>query len=334
MVTFEELASYRRCADRIDANWQAFQERRAARLRERERFGHAAERAVESIVEDLFTMVLDWSFGDINHQVGYADILLTRLGIKHLIVETKRPGSLAWNRLAVDRALEQVCRYAAEQKVRCVAVSDGTMIYAADVCHGGLSDRIFCSIADPEPQAALCWLSLDGIYRERSDAAAAKRDMLPEVTPVSEAVPAELADERLLHPKYKLPVQCFAYAGDASDPRTWRLPYLNDDGSVDAKRLPKGGAVDSQQLSRRSPEQRPRGGYPRGARAPCMCRRQDRQAPQPDRPAGLCLREPRCRDRAAWQVGRGELRRLLAAWGVSSKAAEVEELVEAAEAGG
>jgi phytoene/squalene synthetase len=45
----------------------------------------------------------------------------------------------------------------------------------------------------------------------------------------------------VLHPKYKLPVHCFAYAPDASRPATWKLklPYRLADGSVDGKRLPK-----------------------------------------------------------------------------------------------
>jgi hypothetical protein len=54
--------------------------------------------------------VLDWSIGDINHQVGYPDLLLTRLGIKYLIVEAKTPGALAWHSSARDRALEQARR--------------------------------------------------------------------------------------------------------------------------------------------------------------------------------------------------------------------------------
>ena len=55
-------------------------------LPERERYGHAAERATEEILGDLFTSVLDWSVGALNRQVGYAGLLLTRLGIKYLIV--------------------------------------------------------------------------------------------------------------------------------------------------------------------------------------------------------------------------------------------------------
>lgn len=234
----ENLASYRRCTARIGDSWQAFRDRREQRLRERERFGHAAERAAESVVEDLFTMVLDWSLGDVNHQVGYADILLTRLGLKHVIVETKRPGALAWNLRAVERALEQARGYAAAQKVRCVAVSDGVMLYAADVSQGGLEDRVFCSLEAAEPPLDLWWLSVDGIYRRRRVPGEAVPRLLPEAQMLEPASTAPSA-ESLLHPKYRLPVDCFAYAGDAGDPRTWHLPYLNADGTVDARRLPK-----------------------------------------------------------------------------------------------
>ena len=45
--------------------------------------------------------------------------------------------------------------------------------------------------------------------------------------------------EALLHPKYKLPAQCFAYAPDAGRPATWKLPYRLASGDIDAKRLPK-----------------------------------------------------------------------------------------------
>ena len=41
-----------------------------------------------------------------------------------------------------------------------------------------------------------------------------------------------------LHPTYKLPARCFAYVGDESDTKTWKLPYLLSDGRVDLKRLP------------------------------------------------------------------------------------------------
>lgn len=45
----------------------------------------------ENILEDLFTMVLDWHLSEVNNQVGYAGLVLTRLGVKHLIVEVNAP---------------------------------------------------------------------------------------------------------------------------------------------------------------------------------------------------------------------------------------------------
>jgi hypothetical protein len=41
-----------------------------------------------------------------------------------------------------------------------------------------------------------------------------------------------------LHPTYKLPARCFAYAANEADTKTWKLPYLLADGRVDLKRLP------------------------------------------------------------------------------------------------
>ncbi len=237
METVERLASYRRCAERIDGGWQQFRAQRLERLRERDRFGHAAERATESIIEDLFCGLLDWTIGDLNHQVGYADILLSRLGIKYLIIEAKHPGALAWNRRAVGAALEQACRYAAEQKVKSVAVTDGVMLYAADVTNGGLRDRVFCSLEHPKPQQALWWLSIDGIYRPCTSTTDALAPPLPHAPP-DHAKTSDAVDQ-LLHPKYRLPARCFAYVGNAADVHTWHLPYLNADGITDTRRLPK-----------------------------------------------------------------------------------------------
>lgn len=221
------------------AAWPAFHAKRAQRLQQQERHGQAAEKVAENIVEDLFTMVLDWALGEINNQVGYADILLTRQGIKHLLVEVKRPGALAWNRRAVEAALEQARRYAAEQKVACVAVTDGLMLYAADVEHGGLNDRAFLALDAADPVEDLWWLSVHGIYRPRQHDGTAALRLLPE--PCHAAAPGtnEELTGALLHHKYKLPCTCFAYVGDASDPGTWKLPYRHLDGSIDGARLPK-----------------------------------------------------------------------------------------------
>ncbi len=239
----EDLASYRHCVERAQANWAAFLQKRDDRLVQRDRHGAAAERVTENILEDLFTTVLDWPVSDLNNQIGFADLVLTRLGIKKLIVEAKRPGSLAWNRRAVEPALEQARRYADEQHVTVIAVSDGVMLYAADIEHGGLHDRVFASLEASQPCETLWWLSVQGIYRARRNDCDAAIRLLPDAAADAPPVPAAIATGLLLHPKYQVPANCFAYVGDAGHPATWKLPYRLADGSVDAKRLP--GAIQS-----------------------------------------------------------------------------------------
>jgi hypothetical protein len=238
-MQYRDLASYKRFDSHLKTNWPTFRAKRSERLRQQGRFGEASERVAENIVEDLFTVALDWKLGDINNQVDYADIVVTRLGIKYCIVETKRPGALAWNRAAVHRALEQARRYADEQKVACIAVSDGVMFYAANIEEGGLHDRVFVSLESKEPHSDLWWLSEHGVYRPRigphdEPLALLKSGSVTRVENTSEG-----SNAQLLHPKYCLPAQCFAYVGDANRPATWKLPFKLEDGSIDARRLPK-----------------------------------------------------------------------------------------------
>lgn len=234
------LASHRHCTERIQSVWPDFLSKREQRLEQQRRLGIAHEKVAENILEDLFTTVLDWPLSNFNNQVDFADIVLTDHGIKWLIVEVKRPDSLTWNRRAVQSALDQALRYAAEQTVKTVAVSDGEMFYAANIADGGLQDRVFVRLSDPEPPLALWWLSVQGIWR---DVDPSERTAL--CFPLEEAVTAPTitvggsASDTLLHPKYKLPAQCFAYVGNYAKTGTWKLPYLLADGTIDAKRLPK-----------------------------------------------------------------------------------------------
>lgn len=156
-----QLASYRRCAERISVAWPAFLAAHADRLRH----GNEAEKVAEAIIEDLLTQVLDWDKGDLMYQVGYADIVVSRNLVKYLIIEVKRPGTLLPGRKALDDAVAQARRYAGEQKVRCVAATDGRFLYAADVSGGGLADRVLVDLTMPEPPLGLWWLSVHGVYR-------------------------------------------------------------------------------------------------------------------------------------------------------------------------
>lgn len=228
------LSSYRRCVERIEATWPAFAARRRERLRQG-LFDAPVEKVAENILEDLLVEVLDWSLGDVNLQVGRADIVLSALGIKRLVLEVKRPGALVWNRRAVKEALDQAQRYAAVQRVGTVAVSDGHLLYAADVTTSGLRDRILVALDTDKAPEELWWLSVHGIYRP---CPAPSLDVLLPAD-LTDPVDATIDVGALLHPKYHLPAYCFAYVGVADDPHRWKLPYLTGAGSPDTKRLPK-----------------------------------------------------------------------------------------------
>jgi hypothetical protein len=232
------LASYQKCVARICAAWPAFAARRHERLQQGGLFGPAVEKIAENILEDLFTTVLDWPVANVKPQVDRADIVLTRLGLKWLVLEVKRPGSLIGHRSAIDAALAQARRYAADQRVKAVAVSDATMLYAADVVGGGLRHRAWLTLHTEQAPDDLWWLSVHGIYRPCPNLMV-ELGTLPDRDAISSSGGEILAADEL-HPKYKLALQCFAYVGAANDTHTWKLPYLVADGiTPDAKRLPK-----------------------------------------------------------------------------------------------
>lgn len=113
----------------------------------------------------MLTKVLDWSKRDIAHQVGRADIILSKNLAKYLIIEVKRPGTLWRGRRTLEAALEQAWGYADEQKVARIAVSGGRFFYAVDIEHGTRKDKVLLDLDQPTPPAGLWWLSVHGIYR-------------------------------------------------------------------------------------------------------------------------------------------------------------------------
>ena len=112
------------------------------------------------------------------------------------------------------------------------------MFYAANIEGGGLHDRIFVSLESEEPHSDLWWLTEDAIHRKRMGSDGQQLTLLPHA-PIAEAIGMQEDSPLLLHPKYKLPAQCFAYVGDANRPTTWKLPYMLENGNIDVKRLPK-----------------------------------------------------------------------------------------------
>jgi hypothetical protein len=228
----QSLAAWHHCVERIETQWPAFPAAREDRLRH----GDESEKVAEGILEDLFTGVLDWSKGDLTYQIRFADIVLSRNIQKFLVIEGKRPGMIAPGRPALHAALDQARRYADQQHVSRIAVSDGRFLYAADIAAGGLEDRVFVDLADEHWPEALWWLSMHGIYRTCPNSSVSVP--VPEAKSVAANAGPSLADV-LLHPKYQLPARCFAYVGNANGASTWKLPYLLADARVDGKRLPK-----------------------------------------------------------------------------------------------
>jgi hypothetical protein len=228
------LASFHAWMSRAGTAWPTFLARRAERLAEGRWYAGAPEKVAENIVEDLLTEVLGWALSDINHQVARCDILVTHLGIRRLLIETKRPGALSGPR-AVGAAFLQAQGYAETLRVGLVAVSDGAHLLTADLVAGGGRTRAETNISMEEVGQNLWWLSPDGVYR----------DPVPLPHPAawaSTAVhePSEPAGPLgLLHPKYQLPATCFAYVGSVTHPSTWHLPYLDAQGEIDHSRLPK-----------------------------------------------------------------------------------------------
>lgn len=241
-MNIKSLATYQKTIEQINANWIPFQKKRQDRLKQRERNGRAAEKVTEGILEDLLTLPLDWSVSDINYQIHYADMLVTELGIGKLLIEAKNPEKrLLWNKNALNKALDQAYKYATEQKVNCIGISDGHMLYVANIESGGLTDRVNISLSGNNPPEALFWISKNGIYRP------VPKEERPVALPLAddgertnEGTTFILTGNTLIHPKYKRPASCFAYVGNPNKTSTWKLPYLeNEIGAIDLKRLPK-----------------------------------------------------------------------------------------------
>lgn len=234
MSKLETLVAYQKTIKNIQKNWPNFLKKRAERLASLQEGRDVVERVAENIIEDLFTNVLDWKLSDLNNQMGKADFVLTHNGLKRLIIETKRPAKLIGNQKAIEQAIEQARRYAGEQNVSKIAISDGHMLYAADIINGGLQGRAFVTLDTAKAPEILWWLSVHGIYRDHdADDHLGAREL-----PHTGGCALPTADA-ILHPKYKIPATCFAYVGNAAKTSTWSLPYKQADGSIDPKRLPK-----------------------------------------------------------------------------------------------
>lgn len=219
------LSTEKQMLQRGLAKWQEFRELRNKHLVQAQRLKGGHEKITEKILENLLTIVLDWNLEDINNQMERCDIVITKRGIKFLVIETKRLGHFS-SPTNVQKALSQAIEYAKKLKVNKVAISDGNKLFLTEYClHRNLKSGWIDISLDSDQYPELLWFfSEHGIYRSPGNS------RLEELLPVN--------DGRILHPKYLLPHSCFAYVGKGKDTKSWKLPYLNLDDTVDHKRLP------------------------------------------------------------------------------------------------
>jgi hypothetical protein len=232
---FRSLSSYKKFIERLHQTWESFLESRS-KLLDPLKYQPVPEKVSEEIIRNLLTKVLDWEEADLQWQMQYADLVLTRNRNKYLVAELKRPSYLKRSLSSNQEALNQVRGYADQQKIHSVAISDGSVFYAADIVSGGLSHRMFVDLSSRMPPESLWWISVHGVYR--------KSQFVKEFSFDEEGSPptvkgGPMVPSSLLHPKYKIPAECFAYVGDANKTSTWKLPYRTEQLEIDSKRLPK-----------------------------------------------------------------------------------------------
>lgn len=240
MVSVYTLSGFTKFNSDLELRWGLFQQQRSARLIQEARYGSAPEKVAEDILKDLFTIVLDWPLGNINNQVKYADMVLTHQGIKKLIVEVKRPNSISWDKISLVRAMQQAYRYAQEQRVATIAVSDGNIFQAVDIKNGGLANRLRIELSSSTASPELYWVSVDGIYRPVEHLSAPELITNQGTTVILKADNYDESEE-ILHSKYKVPARCFGYVGNPLKQSTWKLPCRLNNGRPDEGRLP--GAI-------------------------------------------------------------------------------------------
>jgi hypothetical protein len=233
---FRFLSSYKKFIERLHQNWKTFLESRSKLLNPL-KYQPVPEKVSEEIIRNLLTLVLDWEESDLQWQMQYADLVLTRNRNKYLVAELKRPSSLKRSLDSNQEALNQVRRYADEQKVNLVAISDGSVFYAADIVGGGLSHRVLVDLSSRTPPESLWWISVHGVYRKAQfvNEFPFEEKGSHDLKNTNEPTPSP----QILHPKYKIPAGCFAYVGDANKTSTWKLPYRTEKLEIDSKRLPK-----------------------------------------------------------------------------------------------
>lgn len=155
--------------------------------------------------------------------------MLVYQGIKLAVIETKDWGAFG-NDAVLMSALRQAANYADRHKAKYLFVFDAESLLLAERDSEKIHVKVTVRVDVQEPGEEIFYFTRYGLSK------------LPQNTEWDIEHGTEATDPKLFktHHGVKLPYISFAYIGDLRDKKTWKLPYLLEDGkSVDTGRIDK-----------------------------------------------------------------------------------------------
>lgn len=225
MVTKKERAA----RERIAEEWEGVCEYANATLDSRRHGQTLQEADVEQLFERLAGDLLGYGPDRIGRQQDYADRTLHGQGMKLAVVEIK-PYRAFETDGELEDALVQAARYADRHRTPNLVAFDGRELVLAlrrrDRDDVAVALRLELDYAAADPPADLFYVTHFGLFRYPKE----------EVRTVA----YDAADDAELHRSHhgeRLHYRCYAHVGDLTRKTTWKLPYRDADGSVDADRV-------------------------------------------------------------------------------------------------
>lgn len=225
MATKIELST----RQRISEAWERFHAYRSATERHIQGGRSLNESDVRSVLERLLTDVLGYEPDQIDRETDFADFVLVYQGIKLAVIETKDWGAFN-NEVVLTSALRQAANYADRHKAKYLFVFDAESMLLAERDSEKIRVKVTVRVDVEDPAEEIFHFTHYGLSK------------LPHNTEWEIDHGIEMTDPKLFktHHGVKLPYTSFAYIGDLRDKKTWKLPYLLEDGkSVDTGRIDK-----------------------------------------------------------------------------------------------
>lgn len=219
---------------RIEDLWESFQTYRTGTESHNFRGRMLNESDVRAVLERLLTDVLGYEPSQIDREPDYADFLLLYRGVKIMVIETKDWGVFK-NEEDLNGALRQAFTYAIRHRVKHIAAFDAERFVLAECGANEIMVKLETRINTEQPNNDLFYFTHYGLSK-------LPKNILSTIECTQSEVAASATaskDEYKTHHSVKLHYSCFAYVGDLRSKSTWKMPYRNEDGSVDTGRIDK-----------------------------------------------------------------------------------------------